>query len=383
MKRTESDISPAGLYVHIPFCQQKCEYCDFYSITQLDLQEEFVEALVSEMELRAPQYRQHRFTTLFFGGGTPSILSESQFGRIWRSLRECFHIDPAAEITIETNPGTLDAGKLAFYKELGINRLSMGVQSFNPQELQFLGRIHRVEEVLENVAAARAAGFDNLNLDLMTAFPGITLDSFAASLEEALKLRPEHLSCYTLIFEPGTVFYKRMLRGELNPLSEEEEAQYYQYAAERLGREGYQQYEISNFSLGETRCCRHNLLYWRHHPYLGLGPSAHSFSPPHRFGNVRSLAAYIKSLRSRELPVDFQEELSRESLMTEYVFLGLRLKEGISLPDFEERFGRPFTDQFQATLERLRDQQMLEVDRGRVRLSARGWLIADEISAYF
>lgn len=373
----------AGLYLHIPFCAQKCEYCDFYSITQVDQTGAFVQALLKEMELAAPHYRQIYFRTVFLGGGTPSLLSEGQLGRIVEALRRHFAIRPDAEMSIESNPGTLSANKLRFFRQIGFNRLSMGVQSFNPEELRFLGRIHSVEEVLENFRHAREAGFTNINIDLMTAFPGITRKSFRYSLQQAIALLPEHISCYTLIFEPGTVFYKRMLRGEMHPLAESEEAQYYELAAAYLERHGYQQYEISNFSRGERFRCAHNLIYWKHQPYLGLGPSAHSFFDNRRFANRRSLRAYLAELKAGRLPRDFEEVLSPRELMFEHIFLGLRMKEGLDLAQFYRTFGIDFAREYHSVISRLADDKLVEQQGETLRLSARGWLLADSVAAQF
>ncbi|RMG31461.1 MAG: radical SAM family heme chaperone HemW [Methanobacteriota archaeon] len=371
------------MYIHIPFCQEKCGYCDFYSITQLDLMDEFVEALLSEIELRAPQFSGMVFTTLYMGGGTPSLLWEEQLQHIWEALHRNFSIESAGEFTIEANPGTLSPSKLTFFKSLGFNRLSMGVQSFNPDELRFLGRIHSVEEVYENFHQARAAGFKNINIDLMTAFPGITPQSFNNSLTEVVRLRPEHVSCYTLIFEPGTQFYKRMKAGELHPLTDEEEASYYLLAKEILGEVGYTQYEISNFALGNEYFCQHNLVYWSHQPYLGLGPSAHSFFENTRTGNKRSVMAYINMLKNDQLPIEFVEDLTPEQLMFEYIFLRLRLRQGVSIKEFQRRFGISIFDKYGETLQRLEGFKLIRQDGNFIRLTEKGWMVADTVATYF
>ncbi len=372
-----------GLYIHIPFCHSKCGYCDFYSITQLELMDAFVEGLRKEIHLRAPQYNSITFNTLFWGGGTPTLLPEKHLQHIRNALFSHFNISPDAEITIEANPGTLSPEKLALLRSLGFNRLSMGVQSFNPGELEFLGRIHTVADVLENFQAARNAGFRNINIDLMTAFPGITESSFKNTLQEAVHLFPEHISCYTLIFEPGTVFYKRMEQGELQPLGEDEEAGYYEFARDFLNRYGYQGYEISNFSRGEEFVCRHNLIYWQHHPYIGLGPSAHSFYQQKRFSNKRSVLAYLKDLQKERLPIGFVEELSLEKQMFEFVFLRLRLRQGIPVHEFKKRFGVDFFQQYDETLQKLMSENLIEQNGDTVRLSEKGWMIADTVAAYF
>ncbi len=374
---------PAGLYIHVPFCEQKCGYCDFYSITTLELMDRYVEALLTEIRLRAPQFESMTFHTIFFGGGTPSLLSEKQLERIWEALHRHFRILETGEFTLEANPGTVTAAKLKMLKTLGINRISFGAQSFNEAELRFLGRIHDAATIRSSVALARQAGFTNINLDLMTAFPGITPASFQHSLEAAVALQPEHISCYTLIFEPGTVFYKRMEAGELHPLTEDEEVAYYQQAEQFLRAHGYEQYEISNFARGSHYRCQHNLIYWHHHPYLGLGPSAHSFLPPRRWGNVRSVLQYVQQLQHETLPVAFEETLTTEQLMAEFIFLHLRLKEGVPLNTFQQRFGEALPRRYASTIERLQQEGMVTIRDGHLQLTPRGWYVADAVASYF
>jgi oxygen-independent coproporphyrinogen-3 oxidase len=217
----------------------------------------------------------------------------------------------------------------------------------------------------------------------MTAFPGITLDSFKKSLREAIRLQPEHISCYTLIFEPGTLFYNKMLKGQLNPLEDDEEASYYKLASAILKESGYNHYEISNFSLGEDNLCKHNLIYWNHKPYLGLGPSAHSFFDNQRYANKRSLSFYIDALGKGNLPIDFQENLSNDDLIFEYMLLNLRLQKGINLSDFRTRFGVDCYEKFDTKIKYLSENNLIEMDDRYLRLSERGWMFADSIAAYF
>lgn len=372
-----------GLYIHIPFCVRKCEYCDFYSITQFDQVDAFVDALQLEMQLAAPQLRDVQFTTVFFGGGTPSLLSEEQLSEIWQTMNRCFQINPSAQITIEANPGDLGYNKLDFLRKLGFNRLSMGVQSFVESELKFLGRIHSPEDVEENIGFARKAGFNSLNIDLMTSFPGITPESFQYSLNKALSFNTEHLSCYTLIFEPGTILYKRMKKGEVCPLENEEEAEYYEIARKTLESHGYGQYEISNFARAEEYVCRHNLLYWHHEPYFGFGPSAHSFDGRKRFSNKRSVMAYIRDINNGIFSRDMEEELTEKQLMFETIFLGLRLRSGIYLKRFEERFGKTLESAYPDTIKNLIMQGLIEQKDDCLRLTRNGWMMADAIAARF
>jgi len=379
----KSKISPAGIYIHIPFCEKKCEYCDFYSITQLNQINQFIDALLIEIDLRSQDYSDKSFHTVFLGGGTPSILTEAQIEKICSSLRAQFLIAADAEVTFEANPGTISFEKLEYFKALGFNRLSMGVQSFNEKELQFLGRIHTVKQVYESFENARKAGFNNVNIDLMTAFPGLAHHSFRKSLNECVNLDSEHISCYTLIFEPGTPFYEKMDSGQLIRLSEELEYEYYILAQKILQENGYKQYEVSNFAKGDKYICRHNCIYWRHHPYLGLGPSAHSFDKNQRMGNVKSLEVYINKLLKGELPLEMDEILSEEQLMLEYILLNLRLKNGFELSDFRQRFGIAFEKKYVDKIKFLSDNKLLHVNDRNVRLSEKGWMIADSIAANF
>jgi oxygen-independent coproporphyrinogen-3 oxidase len=379
----KSKIAPAGIYVHIPFCEKKCEYCDFYSITQLNQIDQFIDALLLEIELRSQDYSDTTFHTVFFGGGTPSILSETQMEKIWNSLLIHFQFAEDAEVALEANPGMISFEKIKYFKDFGFNRLSIGVQSFNEQELQFLGRIHTVKQVYETFEHSRNAGFNNINIDLMTAFTGITHHSFQKSLRECIRLSSEHISCYTLIFEPGTPFYKRMKTGQLTPFSEELESEYYILARKILENNGYIHYEISSFAKGEKNICRHNCIYWRHHPYLGLGPSAHSFNKNRRMGNVKSLKVYINKLFKGEIPVGINEVLSEEQLMFEYILLNLRLKNGFELSDFRQKFGITFKEKYTDKIKFLSDNKLLHVNDWNVRLSEKGWMIADSIAANF
>ncbi len=376
-------IMRAGLYIHIPFCLKKCGYCDFYSLTRLEQREDFVPALLTEIEILSDQFREMRFDTIFVGGGTPTVLDVWQLEAIWEKLHARFSIDPAGEFSIEANPGTVDFDKLSALRRMGFNRLSLGVQSFFEEDLKFLGRIHSPADVQESYSAARKAGFRNINLDLMTAFPGLTPERFRKTLQTAGRLAPEHISCYTLIFEPGTLFYRRMERGDIRPLDDEQEARFYEMAQQELFRYGYEAYEISNFARGGEYRCQHNLKYWEHQPYLGLGPSAHSFVSPRRWWNVRSLSEYREKLEQGNLPVSGQEILDPETLEFEYIFLHLRLREGIDIADYRRRFRSDFVEKYREVLQPYFRQGILEQKENRLQLTPRGWLLADQVTASF
>ncbi len=376
-------MQKAGLYFHFPFCIRKCGYCDFYSITRMEHQKQFVQALLCEMALLSPHYRDFIFDTIYFGGGTPSLLEISTLQSIHTSMNEFFTLSPEAEFTIEVNPGTINHEKLTCYRKLGCNRLSIGAQSFHQADLNFLGRIHTVSQIFDCVKDARQAGFDNINIDLMTAFPGLTRQHFQESLQQAVSLGCEHVSCYTLIFEPNTPFFNRLKKGTLSELSPDQEAEFYETANLLLADHGYTPYEISNFSHGESYYCRHNLKYWQHEPYLGLGPSAHSFINPYRWRNVRTLPAYLSRLEKPELPVMNKEMLTPQQMEFEYIFLNLRLKDGIDLNMYQSRFQDKFVDKYRQEIQRLHRTGMIDQQDNRIRLSSRGWLLADEVASLF
>ncbi len=373
----------AGIYVHIPFCVKKCGYCDFYSITRLDSIDEFVNALVSEIQLTAPAYASQRFDTIYFGGGTPSLLNVSQLQTIWQCIHKHFNIQSEGEFTIEANPGTLDFVKSSFLRNLGFNRLSLGAQSFHQSDLSFLERIHSVEDIIKNFEASRKAGFENINIDLMTAFPHLSKDRFRDSLEQVITLQPEHISCYTLILEPNTKFYRRFQKGEFSPLNSDQEADYYEMTIKILDGAGYFAYEISNFAREKRWQCRHNMKYWNHVPYIGFGPSAHSFQSPCRWRNVQTLAAYVKNLNLGKLPVAQREHLSYQTLEFEYIFLHLRLRNGLNKLDYQQRFEKDFWNTYQEKLQPFFSSGLMEQEGDFVRLSKRGWLLADEIVSSF
>jgi len=376
-------MEKAGIYIHIPFCQKKCGYCDFCSISNLTLIPTFINRLINEIEIAATQFSDLQFNTIFFGGGTPSLLSTSQLDKILNSLYKSFSIYSNGEFTIEANPGTLTPKKIMALHQMGFNRLSLGAQSFNMEDLQFLGRIHSIEEIYSNFEAAQKAGFNNINLDLITAFPGLSQKNFLNTLKNAAALKPEHISCYTLIFEPNTPFYTRMQRNEIIPLNSDEEAEFYQIAEEYLTSNGYSAYEISNYSRHRKYRCQHNLKYWYHRPYLGFGPSAHSFISPYRWSNSKSMQEYLNNLSHNILPISKREKLDQNQLEFEYIFLHMRLKEGINLNDFSYRFNINFENKYKNSLQKLIDGQLVKKLNKHIKLTAKGWLLADEIISTF
>ena len=369
-----------GLYVHIPFCEHKCSYCDFYSIVLLDAMDRFTDALCREIDIRSEcEQLDGIVDTIFWGGGTPSLLKCEQVERIAAALRSAFPINPDYEWTIEANPGTVTYETLSCYRQLGINRISFGVQSFDDRELAFLERIHTAEQVVEAFELSRRAGFENINLDVIYALPGQELQTYRRTLERVCALKPEHVSAYSLMYERGTTLYNQLQQGKVIPLNDDEEAVLYRETVAFLTMNGYQQYEVSNFSQPQKKC-RHNLLYWRRGEYLGFGPSAHSHIANVRWSNVRSLARYLDTIEHGELPIASVEHLSQQEQRTEMIFLGLRA-EGIDLNVFAREFGiwlgRGAT---RTILERWQTSGWARLNDGYLRLTSEGYALCDALT---
>jgi len=374
-----------GLYLHVPFCERKCSYCDFYSVENSSLVEEYLSALEEEVRRSVEWGRGLHVDTVYLGGGTPSILTLPQMQRILDALHRWYGIDPDAECTIEVNPGTVTRETLAGFRSLGCNRLSIGVQSFDDAELAFLGRIHSADDARRCVADARTAGFDNISLDLITALPGQTVEQSVRSLKEAVQLQPEHLSAYTLIVEDHTPLFERVRRGEVIPQSDGDEARFYESTIKVLEGAGFEHYEVSNFARPGFRS-RHNSAYWDHTSYLGFGPSAHSFvwkgreGEARRRANVRSVGAYCERLSRGESPADQEEVLSVAQLFDEALFLGLR-STGLETGVLEGLREGGLTQRQHQTLREICDAGLARRESGRVRLTAKGYVLCDEICA--
>ena len=403
-RRMTSSISPVGqqavrksggkpalaLYLHIPFCSSKCGYCDFNSYEGLEhLVPEYTPALIHELELWSPAARTFGVDTVFFGGGTPSLTSLDDMRMIVASVRAQYDIAPDAEWTLEANPTELSREHLEGLRGLGINRLSMGVQSMRPEELELLEREHTPERVVQAVGDARAAGFDNLNLDLIFGLIGQRPEHWQETLERVLQFRPEHLSCYALTVEPGTALYYRVQKGQLSDPDPDMAAEEYEWTRERLARAGYEQYEISNWAK-PGRACRHNLVYWRAEPYLGFGAGAHSFFAGQRFANVdapnryeEAVAATVEARAATGTAAMQQiaggETPDQATQMADAMILGLRLMEGVGLDEFAARFGVRVEDVFAVALAKHSRLGLIEVVGGRLRLTSRGLLLSNEV----
>ncbi len=366
------------LYVHIPFCVQKCLYCDFLSWhDSRENQARYVQALCREIRACQGRYPA-RVSSLFFGGGTPSVLEPGHMEEIMEALAEVFSFEPDSEMSIEANPGTVNLEKLKTYEKIGLNRISFGLQSAHNEELKALGRIHTWEEFLESYDLARQAGFDNINVDLMSGIPDQTLASWQKTLSRVLELAPEHVSAYSLIVEEGTPFAQR----KLNLPEEEEERRMYEMTAEMLGSQGYRQYEISNYALPQRECA-HNMGYWMRDDYLGLGLGAASLFDSQRWNNTDSMEEYLeKSERPEEIQV-CREKLSVREQMEETMFLGLRMTEGIDRERFQEEFGISVEEVYGDALRRLEGLGLLQADRGRIYLTRKGISLSNQVFVEF
>ncbi len=358
-----------GIYLHIPFCVQKCNYCDFCSFagTDASLSSAYTAELCRRIEAKRGQMAKYSVNTVYFGGGTPTLLSVEQLLLVMKTLRRCCHLSEDCEITCECNPATADLAKLRAMCEMGINRLSIGLQSVHEEELRRLGRIHSYDDFLVTFHDARAAGFDNISVDLMYALPEQTLSAFEQSLAQLAELSPEHVSVYGLKIEEGTPFAR--MRESLILPDEDEEYEMYLACTRILASYGYHKYEISNFSK-EGRESRHNLRYWQGEEYLGFGVAAHSFFDGERFGNSRDFAAF---LRGEEI-VEERARLDEVELRNEYLMLRLRLCEGIDKAEFQEKFGLPLP----ATEQWIRGGWMEERD-GKLFFTDAGFFVSNAI----
>lgn len=373
-----------GIYIHIPFCEHKCGYCDFFSVTDSSQRPHFIPALQQEILLLAEKINtSDTFDTVYFGGGTPSLLSAAEIQHILNTLRQTFNISAGAEITLEANPGTLNRDKLDAFRASGINRLSLGVQSFNDAELNFLERIHNADQALQIVFEAQQAGFEHLSLDLIFAQPGQSFDSWKSSLDTALKLPVDHISAYNLIYEEGTPFYAALKAGQIVPQPEQDEIDFWNFTRDYLMANGFWPYEVSNFARDPQSQSRHNIKYWTHTPYLGFGPSAHSFWGNRRWSNKRNVDFYIQELSEKRQPLGSEETLTAATLEFEHIFLRLRTYGGLNLTEFKDKFNASFIDKYDAYCHDLKERGLAESDERIFRLTAKGMLLCDAILPEF
>ncbi len=369
-----------SIYVHVPFCHTLCGYCDFYSVVY-DKQAvpPLVDALLAEWR-RATETRDLRADTIFVGGGTPTTLPPDQLARLLRALRQVAR--PDVEFTVEANPATVTPEIAAVLAAEGVNRVSIGAQSFVPGELQVLERIHQPEQVAETIRNCRAAGIERLNVDLIFSIPGQTLAGWRANLRRALDLGTTHLSCYSLTYEPGTRLYQQREQGRITPTGEDLDADMYAATIDDLAAAGLPQYEISNFAAADQRC-RHNLVYWNNGSYLGIGPSASGYVDSVRYRNVADHRSYLQAVQAGHAPRIEEERRSPEQAARDAVLLGLRLTEGLRHDAFRQRYGRTPRDLFPEEVARHEQLGTLEVDDEGLRLTRRGMFLADGVIADF
>lgn len=387
-------MKPIVLYIHVPFCLHKCPYCDFntYALASIP-EEEYVAALLAELDFRAElaEWRGREVRSIYFGGGTPSLFSARSISRIVASISRFFPVHYRAEISLEANPGTLDADYLSQLAAAGINRLSLGAQSLDPEVLKTLGRMHSPQQIETAVLSAREAGFNNLNLDLIYAAPGQTSASLQADLLAFAALEPEHISAYGLTIEKGTPFYQSYKRGLLRLPADDQVVEMMESVARHLTEAGFRQYEISNYARPGFEA-QHNLAYWHGVDYLGLGAGAHSFlacEPPlgevygMRWSNFALPARYMSEAVTHGRAEGWRDKLNREEAIFEFFFLGLRTIEGVEQSEFEQRFGVRVEQLFPFVIPMLKEQELLAEHEGKLALTQKGLLLADSVIEHF
>lgn len=375
-------MTHAGLYIHIPFCRSRCSYCDFATgIYQDDLASSYVRAVIDEIAMT--RHAGARVGTVYFGGGTPSLLTPAQLDQILSALHRQFQIDSGPEVTVEMNPGTINSDQLRAFRKLGVNRASFGAQTFDDAELAKLGRSHSSADTLKTFHELRAAGFDNVSFDLIAGLPGQTLAGWQRNIEQSLALEPEHLSFYLLEVHSGTPLADHIRRG-LQPAPDEDlAAVMYEWMLGRAAAAGYEHYEISNLSKPGFSS-RHNTKYWTGAPYFGFGCSAHSFDGhARRWSNERDVRRYVETVEQGVSPVVEEQELTEADLRAEALFLGMRMMRGVDIREYNEMFGVDLRADHRDDLERFREAGLVEFDGDLVRLTRNGALMSNEVFAAF
>lgn len=373
-----------GLYIHVPFCAQKCNYCDFnsYKIEEKNQKKEYLISIKKEMELYKEDFKNKEFTSIFLGGGTPSILNSEELTILVNSIYENFNINKDAEITMECNPGTLNKEKLETIKSLGINRLSMGLQVTQNHHLKYIGRIHTYEQFEKNYKDAIDIGINNINVDLMYSLPNQSFDEWKETLDKIIKLNPPHISAYSLILEEGTKFYDMYMNKEFELNDEETDINIYKYTIDTLSKNGYHQYEISNYAK-EGYECKHNIVYWKCEKYLGLGPGASGYIENYRYSNICDVEEYNKCLHNNKKPIEDKNTLSKKDEMEEFIFMGLRMNEGINLDRFYEKFGVNFKQKHNNILDKLKNLNLIIEQNNNIMLTQKGKEISNTVFIEF
>lgn len=361
-----------SIYVHFPFCMRKCTYCDFVSYQGMEsMIPGYMEALQEEIKSMSRMTDKKRISTVYFGGGTPTYPDPVWVKRMMDSLRESFDLSECNEITLEANPGTLTPQKLELYQSVGFNRLSIGLQSVNDHELFKIGRIHRFEDFLQSYKYARKARFSNINTDLIFGFPWQTFDDWKNSVDTLVKLSPEHISCYDLILEEGTPLYRQIKSGQYSVMPDELNRRMYEYLQNTLSKNGYNQYEISNFAKPGFES-KHNIVYWKTGEYFGFGAGAHSYINHVRRGNAPDLLDYMSRIKEQGYAEVESEYIDEKNRMNEFAMLGFRLIEGIDTLEFLERFGFDFMDLYKEQLDRLIARDLVSVNGSKISLTRQG-----------
>lgn len=371
-------MKDSALYIHIPFCDHKCIYCDFYSIITSDNILNFKSALKKEIEYFSNIYSDNRnYSSIFFGGGTPSLMQPEYIQEIIIHLKNNFNVDDKAEITMETNPGTVNKNKLKSFKEAGINRISIGIQSFDEGELKFLTRIHDKQTAIQTVYDAAEVGFENISIDLIFNLPNQTKEKWIENLKTAAALPITHISTYSLILERGTILNKLVLDGKVTMQDDDYDADLYEATIDFLLSKGFYQYEVSNFTKPGFECL-HNNTYWKYRDYLGLGPSAHSFMNKKRWWNFSSLKKYIAEIELHGHAIMNSEHITKNQMHDEYIMLSLR-SSGLDLIDYNKRFNNDWINKNNDYFNLLKKENLITIGNNWIKLTSKGYAVCDEI----
>ncbi len=372
------DLINTASYIHIPFCDHKCIYCDFYSIIKLENVNRFLSALKKEISYYSEKYSDKRkLISIYFGGGTPSLMNPEYLGEIISLIKSKFKVDEDAEITMETNPGTVNEEKLFSFRQKGINRISIGIQSFNDDELKFLTRIHNSKTAVETVNAAKSAGFENISIDLIFNLPGQTKEKWLNNLKKAVDLPVNHISAYSLILERGTILNKMVIDGKVEMQDDDYDADLYETTIDYLTDNGFNQYEVSNFAKPECECA-HNNVYWKHGEYFGFGTSAHSFIDKKRWWNLSSARMYIDEVEKNGNAVAGSELISDEESLQEYLMLALR-GSGIVIDDLQKKYNENQVTKNISHFESLSKEGYVNINQNKIWLTKKGYAVCDEI----
>ena len=369
----------AGIYLHIPFCKQACNYCDFHFSTTMKMKVDFVKAIIQEIELRKDVFANKFISSIYFGGGTPSLLSKEELDMIFEKLYKSFTINADAEITLEANPDDLNFDKILQLKDTPINRLSIGVQSFRDEDLKYMNRAHTAIEALNSIKMAQDSGFQNITIDLIYGTPGMSNEDWKYNLRKSFSLNLPHISSYALTVEEKTPLYYQILKNNIDPVDEQQSADQFKILIDEMLRYDYEQYEISNFCK-DNSYSKHNTSYWKKDHYLGLGPSAHSYFGNSRLWNLSNNVKYIKALSASQLPL-VKENLNTQDMYNEYIMTSLRTKWGCSLIEIEKDYSRSYLNYFKVQIKGHKMNGHIIENKGVYTLSEKGKLIADRITS--